>query len=41
MEPSTQEADDSDITEEGGIVGLTVLNASKRMPKAVGKVKEE
>lgn len=36
-----QEADDSDITEEGviirlkegKIVGLTILNASKRMPK--------
>lgn len=36
-----QEADDSDVTEEGvvirlkegKIVGLTILNASKRMPK--------
>jgi uncharacterized protein YuzE len=36
-----QEADDSDITEEGviiclkegRIVGLTILNASKRMPQ--------
>jgi len=42
-----QEADDSDITEEGviirlregKIVGLTILNASKRMPQVTGKVK--
>lgn len=38
-----QEADDSDITEEGviirlkegKIVGLTILNASKRMPQKI------
>jgi len=42
-----QEADDSDVTEEGviirfregRIVGLTVLNASKRMPQVTGKAK--
>jgi len=42
-----QEADDSDVTEEGviirlregKIVGLTILNASKRMPQVTGKVK--
>ena len=40
-----QEADDSDVTEEGvvirlkegKIVGLTILNASKRMPRKQGK----
>jgi uncharacterized protein YuzE len=40
-----QEADDSDVTEEGvviclregKIVGLTILNASKRMPKKRGR----
>ena len=41
-----QEADDSDITEEGviirlkegKIVGLTILNASKRMPQKIMKL---
>jgi uncharacterized protein YuzE len=40
-----QEADDSDVTDEGviirlregRIVGLTILNASKRMPQITGK----
>ena len=42
-----QEADDSDITEEGviirlregKIVGLTILNASKRVPQITSKAK--
>ena len=41
-----QQADDSDITEEGviirlkegRIVGLTILNASKRMPQKIMKL---
>ena len=44
-----QEADDSDVTEEGvivrlregRIVGLTILNASKRVPQVTSKVKAE
>jgi len=44
-----QEADDSDITDEGviirlkegKIVGLTILNASKRMPKITRKAKAQ
>jgi len=47
LEPSTQESDDSDITEEGvivrlregRIVGLTILNASKRVPQVTSKLK--
>jgi uncharacterized protein YuzE len=44
-----QEADDSDITDEGviirlkegKIVGLTILNASKRMPEITRKAKAQ
>ena len=44
-----QEADDSDVTEEGviirlregRIVGFTVLNASKKMPQVTRKVKAQ
>jgi len=44
-----QEADDSDITDEGviirlkegKIVGLTILNASKRMPQITRKAKAQ